>query len=438
MKSIFFILLGFVTMSQAIADVQMPKEYRAELLVNGKLRDVWYISGKNSRVEGSVGDETLHITIHNAQKNVTYVFDSKNKQYDENPYSADELRVGALSDFAIEKVRENEKYKMSRLVQEGTEIVDEQICDVYRQVSLTGYRGETIFWVSKKYGIPIKSVFILENPVTHEMSESKHELFIRPSTQSMSLFDLPESYVKKEYSNMSSIALLGDSFLQSLGHLRQPEKFSTALCGDRKIYQIRYVERHNCNPKQCRDEDNFDRYRFLRDTASNVNCLIGDDDFFRGKSVLDLHNNSFPFDEASRPKCSDALTTALSEAKGLAVKGCWQLGQFEKTGSVNIVEFVPHNGVLTAALAWHDNSRLILNEWTAPQATGEVDSVWRLGDRGVFQPSYYNVLFGFRIDGEIELVVSSFGGEGVTYSLIRSKGNVFVELWNNYLYTNGY
>lgn len=237
---------------------------------------------------------------------------------------------------------------------------------------------------------------------------------------------------------MNSIAFVGDSFIRSLGHLRQPEKFRTSLCDDQKTYQIRYVERHSCNPKQCRENDNFDRYRFLRDTANNGNCLIGDDDFFRGKSALALRNNSFPFDDESRPKCSNALTAAFAEAKGLAVKGCWQLGQFEKTGSVNVVEFVPHNGVLTAAFGWYDDTRLILKEWTVTPATAEDDSVWSLGDGGIFQPSHYNVLFGFWIDGEIELVVSSFGGEGVTYSLIRSKDNVFFELWNNYLYTNGY
>lgn len=198
MKSIFFILLGFVTMSQAVADVQMPKEYRAELLVNGKLHNTWYVSGKNSRVEGSIDDETLHITINNAQKNIAYVFDGTNKQYDEIPYSIDGMSLGVLSNFAIEKVREDEKYKMSRLVQEGTEVVDDQICDIYREVSLTGYRGETTFWVSKEYGIPIQTVFISENLVTHEMSETKHELFIRPGIQSMSLFDLPDSYAKKE------------------------------------------------------------------------------------------------------------------------------------------------------------------------------------------------------------------------------------------------
>lgn len=443
MSKIVFALLFLLYSVQAFSEVSLPAEYRADEIVDGKIRRVTYVSGNSLRAEYlgecAIDEQRSCISISNPKKKITYDLYA-NKEYVESSYAGDVVNVGAFT-FAFEDARENEKYKLSRLVQEGTEVVDGQLCDIYRNKSLTAYRGGIIFWVSRQYGIPIQTVFILENLLTHKLSESKHELLIRPGAQAKKLFELPSGYVKKVFANISSIAWEDsedNKFLRSNGHMIEPKKFHTALCMDQTLHPIRYVDSHSSAPQQFREVDEFDRYRFINKTEiRRDDCLIGDDAFFRQRTLVKLSNNDFVSDDTPRPLCSANAKKSFVKFKGLAVEGCWQLATFGKNGFVNLVKFVPHNGTVTTALAWSDKSRLILNESTVEFKSGDTD-VWSLGDEGVFQPSNYKVLFAFQMKGEIELVSSRFGGEGVTYFTHLSQGNVFVEQQNESVYTNGY
>ena len=154
-----------------------------------------------------------------------------------------------------------------------------------------------------------------------------------------------------------------------------------------------------------------------------------------GKSILPFTDNLISMRSDQRPQCASAVKNFLNKSKGLAIKGCWQLGKFGKYGSTDITEFVESNAVRSVTLSLYDGRRIVLKDWTAKVPTEAEPDVWRLGDEGVFYPNDNVVLFGLRSGEEFELATVAYGGEGINYYLDRSVGDSFVEMFHEYVYT---
>jgi hypothetical protein len=437
MKSIFSILLFAVMVTDAFGEAKMPVEYQVDWvgdIPGGAVHDIFYVSGKNTRRQNAPGDAATLIIISNAQENVTYRIDVPNKEYTEVPYQPE-----IINDSRIKYAFEKAKAKEARVELIGAQTIDGQSCDIYEENSLSSYRYKDTYWVSKIYGVPIKIIYNAENLSTKKMVQHKQEWFIKPGHQSPDLFVLPTGYKRKE---AIDFAIVTDKFLHTQKLIGRPKEIHTALCEDQKLHEIRYVERHlakpDCKNMACRQDEVYDRFEFVKNQLVKGMCLVGDDDYFRGKGILKFTENVFSRRDDKRPQCDVDLKNVLEKTKGLTIKGCWRLGKFDKTGSFNIAEFAEHNGVRTAALSLLDGKRLVMFDWTGNTPTATDTDVWRLGDEGVFHPEESFVLFGLRFGSEIELATVGYGGEGVTYYLYRTDGNKFVELTNDYVYTNGY
>lgn len=437
MKSVISILLFAAMVADAFGEARLPDEYQIDWVgdVPGRaVHDIFYVSGKNIRRQNAPGDAATLIIISNAQENVTYRIDVPNKVYEEVPYQPQIVDDSRMR-IAYEKAKSGE----ARVELIGAETIDGQACDIYQETSLASYRYEHTYWVSKTYGIPIKIVYRSEDLSTKKMVRAKQEWFIKPGHQSPGLFVLPAGYEKKE---AIDFAMIADKFLHTQKLIGRPKAIHTALCEDQKLHEIRYVDRHlakpDCKNMACRQDEVYDRFEFLENPLTEGMCLVGDDDYFRGKSILQLSENVFIRDNDKRPKCDSEVINTLEQAKVLTIKGCWRLGKFGKTGSINITEFAEHNGVRTAALSLHDGERLVMFDWTGNTSTGTGAGVWRLGDEGVFHPEENFILFGLRSGSEIELATVGYGGEGVNYYLNRTNGNTFTEMLHEYVYTAGY
>lgn len=435
MKSTIGVMLLVMVTTHAMAEVRMPDEYQAELDF-GDRHEVVYVSGKNSRWQNDLGDAATVIYIRNAADNVTYEIDVKSKSYETTPY-----HQWRFSDAFFKLAQERDKKKEAHLELLGTETIDGQLCDHYRLRSLSSssFQSEDFFWVSKVYGIPIK-ITSRSGSISEKQIQYTQEWLIRPGPQPSSLFVLPAEYKRSAIVEFATV--YHDSSIHSSKLVGRPKTIHTALCEDQKLHKVRYVERHLANPdcegSACDRDESFDRFEFIDNPLKKGMCLIGDDEYFRGKSILQFSDNVFPEDSEQRPPCDIGVKNVLEKTKGLAIKGCWRLGKFEKTGSFNIAEFVEHQGVRTAALSIIDGSRLILRDWTGKAPTASEPDVWRLGDGGVFHPNENFVLFGLRSGAEIELATVGYGGEGVNYFLNRTNGNAFVEILHEYVYTAGY
>lgn len=438
MKSVVSILLFVVMVTNAFGEAKMPDEYQVDWVgdvrFGGGVHDIFYVSGKNTRRQNAPGDAATLIIISNAQENVTYRIDVPNKVYEEVPYQPE-----IIDDSRMQGKYKDEKAKQARVESIGTETINGQTCDVYHVTSLSSYHYEDTYWVSRTYGVPIKIISRAENLSTKKMEQTKQEWFIKPGHQSPDLFVLPAGYKKKE---AIDFALITDKLLHTQKLIGRPKAIHNALCEDQKLHKIRYVERHfakpDCNNMACRQDEIYDSFEFFENPLTEGVCLVGDDDYFRGKSILQFSDNVFSRRDDKRPQCDVDVKNVLEKTKGLTIKGCWRLGKFDKTGSFNIAEFAEHNGVRTAALSLHDGKRLAMFDWTGNTPTATDTDVWRLGDEGVFHPEESSVLFGLRSGSEIELATVGYGGEGVTYYMYRTDGNKFVELTNDYVYTNGY
>jgi hypothetical protein len=437
-KSVISILLFAVMVTDAFGEAKMPDEYQVDWVgdvrFGGSVHDVFYISGNNTRRQNAPGDAATLIIISNAQENVTYRIDVPSKVYEEVPYHPEIIDDSRIR-FAYEKAKDKEV----RVELIGAQTIDGQTCDIYRVESLGAYHYEDTYWVSKIYGVPIKINSQAENLSTKKMEQTKQEWFIKPGHQSPDLFVLPAGYKKKD---AIDFAMVTDKFLHTQKLIGRPKAIHTALCEDQKLHEIRYVERHlakpDCKNMACRQDEVYDRFEFVENPLTEGMCLVGDDDYFRGKSILQFSENVFDRNNDKRPKCDSDVINTQEQAKGPTIKGCWRLGKVGKTGSFNITEFAEHNGVRTAALSLLDGKRLVMFDWTGNTPTATDTDVWRLGDEGVFHPEESFVLFGLRSGSEIELATVGYGGEGVTYYLYRTDGNKFVELTNDYVYTNGY
>lgn len=437
MKSIISILLFAVMVTDAFGEAKMPDEYQVDWVGDvpgGTVHDTFYVSGKNTRRQNAQGDAATLIIISNAQDNITYRIDVPNKIYEEVPYQPEMIDASR-----IEAVYKEEKAKRVSVELVGAQTIDGQYCEIYQVKSLSAYRYEDTYWVSKIYGVPIKVISRAENLSTKKMVQTKQEWFIKPGHQSPDLFVLPAGYKKKE---AIDFAMVTDKFLHTQKLIGRPKAIHAALCEDQKLHEIRYVERHlakpDCKNMACRQDEIYDRFEFANNPLTEGMCLVGDDDYFRGKSILYFSENVFDRDNDKRPKCDSDVMNMLEQTKGLTIKGCWRLGKFGKAGSFNIAEFAEHNGVRTAALSLHDGTRLIMFNWTGNTPTATDTDVWRLGDEGVFHPNESFVLFGLQSGSEIELVTVSYGGEGINYYLNRTNGNAFVEMLHEYIYTAGY
>jgi Domain of unknown function (DUF4412) len=439
MKIFISILLITIMATDAFGEVGMPDEYQADSigsLAFGKGHEVFYVSGKNTRWQNGPGDDAARIYISNAKENVTYKIDVPSKVYKVIPYQP---RI--IDDSLIKRAQKEDKDKEARLELIGTETVDGQFCDHFRLTTLTttSYHSKYDYWVSKIYGVPIKIILSTGNTSTNQNDHSQNELFIKPGHQSPDLFVLPAGYKREE---IVAFATVGSKSIHSQELTGRPKAIQTALCEDQKLHKIRYVERHlakpDCDEPSCRHDESFDRFEFVENPLTEGMCLIGDDDYFRGKSILKFSDNVFPENSVQRPLCDSDLKNALERARGLAIKGCWRLGKFGKTGSFNITEFVERNAVRAAALSLYDGKRLVLKDWTVKIPTKFAPDVWRLGDEGVLHPEENFVLFGLRSGSEIELATVGYGGEGINYYLNRTDGNAFMEMLHEYVYTAGY
>ena len=424
-------------MSEAQGDALMPKEYRAEWVgdTGGKIHVVYYVSGGNTRRQNAPGTAATNIKISNMQENITYEIDVLNKVYTELPYHPE-----IINDSRIQYARKNEKEKTARLKLVGTETINNQVCDIYRETSLTTYPYETTYWVSRTYGIPIKIIYRSKNLSTNQMVETKQEWFVKPGHQPANLFTLPPGYKRKEAIAFASVA--DDSVISSNKLFGRPANIHTALCEDQQIHKIKYVARHlakpDCKTPNCKHNETYDEFEFIEKPLKSGMCLIGDDGYFFGKTVVQFRENKFPEDTHQRPACEQNVITIMEKTLGLPIKGCWRLGKYGAAGTYNIAEFMEKNSVRSAALSLYDGRRLVLNNWSVKIPSEAAPDVWRLGDEGVFHPEENFVLFGLTDGSEMELVTLGFGGEGITYSLKRTDGNSFTELMNEYIYTAGY
>jgi len=437
MRAVINVVL-FVTLSTAsIVEARMPNEYQADWIGGfpwgDRVHDIFYVSGKNTRRQNAPGDAATLIIISNAQENVTYRIDVPSKVYEEVPYKPE-----VIDNSRMLHASKSEKDKQSRITLVGTETIDGQLSDIYRETSLTSYRFENTYWVSKTYGVPIKIISRSENLSTNQMQDGKQEWFIKPGHQSPDLFVLPAGYKKKVSVGFASVT---DEFIHTQKLIGRPKTIKTALCEDQKIHKIQYVNRHlaktNCKNSYCSRKDTleFDIYEFVEKPVNEGMCLIGDADYFRGKSIVPFTDNIISMGSDQRPQCATAVKNFLNKSKGLAIKGCWQLGKFGKYGTVDITEFVESNGVRSVTLSLYDGRRMVLKDWTAKAPTEADPDVWRLGDEGVFYPNDNVVLFGLRSGEEFELATVAYGGEGINYYLDRSVGDSFVEMFHEYAYT---
>jgi hypothetical protein len=437
MNSVICILFFMVMTTDAFGEAKMPDEYQADLVgqvTGGSVHDVFYMSGKNTRRQNAPGDAATFIIISNAKENVTYRIDVPNKVYKEVPYQPE-----IIDDSRIKYAFEKAKAKEASVELIGAQVIDGQSCDIYQETSLGLYHYKHTYWVSKTYGVPVKFIYSSEDLSTKKMVQQKQELFIKPGHQSPDLFELPAGYKKKE---TIDFAIVTEKFLHTQKLIGRPKEIHTTLCEDQKLHEIKYVERHlaklDCNEPSCRHDESFDSFEFVEKPLTEGMCLVGDDDYFRGKSILQFSENVFSRRDHKRPQCDSDVKNALEKAKGLAIKGCWRLGKFGKMGSFNIAEFAEHNGVRTAALSLLDGKRLVMFDWTGNIPTPPDSDVWRLGDEGVFHPEESFVLFGLRSGSEIELATVRYGGEGINYYLNRTVGNAFMEMLHEYVYTAGY
>lgn len=425
-----------VWMDKAHASATMPKEYQAEWIgeTGGNIHDVFYVSGGNTRRQNAPGTKATFITISNAQENITYRINTLENVYTEEPYHPD-----FIDDSRIQYARSKEKDGTARLELIGTETVDSQVCDVYRETSLTSYPYQDTYWVSRSYGVPIKIVFKAKDLSTNKMVEKKQEWFIRPGAQSAELFNLPPGIKRKADIAFASVSNTGIYSNKLIG---KPNDIHTALCEDQQLHKIKYVNRHlvdpECNIGECRHDENYDRFEFVDTPLKEGMCLIGDDGYFRGKKVLQINENIFPQDSSQRPVCDQDEVSVMERSMGLPVKGCWRLGRFGESGTYNIAEFVEQHGVRSAALGLYDGRRLVLKKWSVKVPTEAAPDVWRLGDNGVFHPDERFVIFGLKDGSEMEIATVGYGGEGINYYLNRTNGNEFNELMHEYVYTAGY
>lgn len=443
MKSIVRIMYFALVTTNALGAPSMPNEYMAEWIgelgPGESVHQIFYVSGKNTRWQNGPGDEATVIMISNAQENVTYRIDVPNKIYEELPY-----QPKFLNDSRMQNALKNQKEKTASVELVGEEKINAQDCEIYRETSLVSYRYENTYWLSKAYGIPIKAISNIENLSTKQMVQTTQEWLIKVGAQSPELFVLPAKYKAAEFRKKSMIAFafVANKSMYSEGLIARPENIHTALCDDQQLHEIRFIERHltkpNCNTNACLVDQDFDRFSFIKTPLVEGTCLIGEDDFFREKTVLKLSENIFRWDNNQRPVCESDVINTLEKTKGLAIKGCWRLGRFDNGGSFNIVEYIESNGVRSASLSLHDGKRLVLEDWVVKVPTDFAPDVWRLGDEGVFHPNENVVLFGLRTDTEIELATVGYGGEGVNYFLKRTNGKTFIEILHEYVYTNGY
>lgn len=437
MGTVINVVLFVILTTASIVEARMPNEYQAERIGyfpwGDRVHEIFYVSGKNTRHQNAPGDAATLIIISNAQENVTYRIDVPGKVYEEVPYQPE-----VIDNSRMLQASKSKKDKQSRITLVGTETIDGQLSDICRETSLPPYHFENTYWVSKIYNVPIKIISRSKNLSTNQMEEGKQEWFIKPGHQSPDLFVLPAGYKKKSVVGFASV---NDNFLHTQKLIGRPKKIQTALCEDQKIHKIQYVDRHlaktNCENSYCSRIDilEFDIYKFVEKPVNEGMCLIGDADYFRGKSILPFTNNIFAMRGDQRPQCGTAVKNFLNKSKGLAIKGCWRLGKFGKYGSIDITEFAESNAVRSVTLNLYDGRRMVLKDWTAKAPTEAEPDVWRLGDEGVFYPNDNVVLFGLRSGEEFELATVAYGGEGINYYLDRSVGDSFVEMLNEYVYT---
>lgn len=443
MKYIVWITYFALVTTNALSAPSLPSEYQAEWIgevgQGQSVHQIFYVSGKNTRWQNGPGDEATVIMISNADENVTYQIDVPNKTYEELPF-----QPRTLHNFLMQNALKNQQGKVSRIALVGEEKINEQDCEIYQETSLVTYHYENTIWLSKTYGVPIKVIFSAEDLSTKRMVKTTQEWLIKPGAQSPELFTPPTKYKTAEYRKkpMIAFAFVDEKSLRPEGLIARPENIHTALCDDQQLHEIRFVKRHltkpGCNTGACLMDEDFDRFSFIKTPLTNGTCLIGEDSYFHGKTILKISDHIFDEDDIQRPLCDINVINTLEKTKGLAIKGCWRLAKINNGGSFNIAEYVEDNGVRSASISLHDDKRFILENWDVKVPTEFGSDVWRLGDEGVFHPNENFVLFGLRGGAEIELVTVGLGGEGVNYFLKRTDGQSFIELLHEYIYTNGY
>ena len=328
------VVLFVILTAYSIGEAKMPDEYQADWVgdfpFGGNVHDIFYVSGKNTRRQNAPGDAATLIIISNAQENVTYRIDVPRKIYEEVPYKPE-----VIDNSRMLYASKSEKDKQSRITLVGTETIDGQLSDIYRETSLTSYHFENTYWVSKTYSVPIKIISRSENLSTNQMQQGKQEWFIKPGHQSPDLFVLPAGYKRKDAVGFASVT---DKLLHTQKLIGRPKIIQTALCEDQKIHKIQYVDRHlakaNCENSYCSQNDKleFEIYKFVGKSVIDGMCLIGDDDYFRGKSILPFTDNIFAMGSDQRPQCDTVVKNFLNESKGLPSKGVGDSESLVNTG----------------------------------------------------------------------------------------------------------
>ncbi len=234
--------------------------------------------------------------------------------------------------------------------------------------------------------------------------------------------------------------------LQSLRLFARPEAITKALCDDGHFHEIRLQKTIKSGDRQpsgepVYEEEVGDYYRFVNDGAKAANCIIANEQFFKGREILPITDNTFLqewFEKTERPSCDAVTVHRLKEAKGLGVKKCWQLARMPDSGVVAVAEFETPPISRLAVFALVGADRVVINDLPGRQTDTPGDDVWGLGDGGEFPFDRYFVLLAAKVQGELELFTLVFGGEGVNYVLLRTDGNNFHELAHEYVYAMGH
>jgi hypothetical protein len=446
MKKIIFALLLLQASAQAFSEVGLPNEYQVEFsetginVWGGKQSNVFYVSGSLARWQNDVGQSATYVTISDAKENINYEMNVSKKEYAEKPYKPHRLE-DTLHQWTQDMLANQSAWTLVEKV--NLEGLPSEHFRLTKTVNGTVIQSD--YWISTTYGIPIKYTVQGRKPSSKQLDNYLSKRWIiNASAPDAALFKLPAEYKKQ-----ASIAFA--SYFENRVYTSQlagrPQTMQTAICDDQKVYQIRYLERVSpepCTTGDCRgDYSPSDIFEFVgrvkKDEMQGEDsgtCLIGDNEYFRGKTALRISKNKFGEDE-HRPLCSKKIAQAFAQQEKLAVKNCWTLAQLGEKDSFHIFEFVEKNGVYKAGLGLYTPSLVAIDEWTGLNPKENSGNVWSDGGGLNFSHDRHAVLFGLRADSGIDLVTLGEGSECANYYLKRTEGGKLVTVLEDY-FCGGY